>query len=144
MERLATNKELEDRFKWLYEGEDAPEEKEPDDATWGWNNILWDLMEEIERIDEKRATVILQIKEKFGGLRFYVKFREEIDKVDRRIINACISSAESRSFQTCEVCGKYGTRRSGGWIKTLCNEHHKEREENKRKRKEHLDNERSS
>jgi hypothetical protein len=36
-----------------------------------------------------------------------------------------IRAAELRSFETCEICGAHGERRTGGWIKTLCDEHWK-------------------
>lgn len=146
---LKTNKELEERFAWLYNWKDAPENVEYSkwpvqfnkrfqdekykNESWGWNNLLWELMEEIERIDKDKATVIFQIKEKFGGLRFYVGFRKEINDVDRRIINKCISRTENISFSICEVCGNCGKKRSGGWIKTLCDKHHQERKECRRR-----------
>lgn len=63
--------------------------------------------------------VIEQIKEKFGGLRFYV--RNSTDEVGHYI-----SFAEQMSYKTCEICGNPGERRSGNWIKTLCDHHHHE------------------
>jgi len=36
------------------------------------------------------------------------------------------SYAEVLSSKTCEVCGEKGVVRKGGWIKTLCDKHHKE------------------
>lgn len=63
-----------------------------------------------------------QIKEKFGGLRFYA------DKVDD-FCDGVIRMAEAMADITCEVCGKPGERRSGGWIRTLCDEHEAERQE---------------
>ena len=66
-----------------------------------------------------------QIKEKFGGLRFYTR------KHDDRVQDM-ITVAEYLSEMTCEVCGAPGERRGGGWVKTLCDTHHKEREESRR------------
>lgn len=60
-----------------------------------------------------------QVKEKFGGLRFYVDGGDEVS-------NRLISFAESLSVKTCEVCGAPGRQRDGGWIKTLCEHHHEE------------------
>lgn len=57
---------------------------------------------------------IVQIKEKFGGLRFY------IDGGDEQI-HAWISFAESMSYDICEECGtnqNIGT--TSGWIRTIC------------------------
>jgi hypothetical protein len=56
-----------------------------------------------------------QVKEKFGGLRFYMTTGSEemFDLIDK---------AEEESLRTCEVCGKTGSLRSlGGWYMTRCN-----------------------
>lgn len=60
---------------------------------------------------------IVQIKEKFGDLRFYTY--NSTDRVD-----ILIGFAESMSRRTCEECGKPGTLDdTGGWIKTHCEDH---------------------
>lgn len=57
-----------------------------------------------------------QIKEKFGGLRFYTVGSDDY-------IDGLISMAESMSYKICSECGNKAeentTRR--GWIYTLCN-----------------------
>lgn len=58
----------------------------------------------------------LQIKEKFGTLRVY------LDHADDRIM-ALMDMAERLSEVTCEQCGEPGELRTGGWLKTLCDEH---------------------
>lgn len=58
----------------------------------------------------------IQIKEKFGVLRVY------LDHADERIV-ALTDTAETLSKTTCEECGAPGQLRSGGWLKTLCDEH---------------------
>jgi len=62
------------------------------------------------RLPHPRAS---QVKEKFGGLRFYMTCgTDEIyDLTDK---------AEALSYKTCEECGKPGEERHGGWIRTLC------------------------
>jgi hypothetical protein len=62
---------------------------------------------------------VLQVKEKFGGLRFYSNFSDEA-------ISHVIRDAEAESLKTCEVCGKPGKPNRGGWIKTCCAEHRPE------------------
>lgn len=57
-----------------------------------------------------------QIKEKFGGLRFYYQGGDDH-------ISGMVTMAESWTGRTCETCGNRGERRSGGWIRTLCDEH---------------------
>ena len=71
-----------------------------------------------EDFDEEHQVVAAQVKEKFGGLRFY------IDGGDDWVYGA-ISMAESMSYRTCEVCGAPGKTRGGAWIRTTCDEHTK-------------------
>ena len=66
-----------------------------------------------EEFDELHQPVAAQVKEKFGGLRFYV---DNCDEYTSGVINL----AESLSYRTCEQCGNKGMIRKGGWIKTLC------------------------
>jgi hypothetical protein len=57
-----------------------------------------------------------QVKEKFGGLRFYVGSATEA-------VHARIAQAEGESYRTCDECGKPGRLRGGGWLRTRCDEH---------------------
>lgn len=66
--------------------------------------------------------VVAQIKEKFGGLRFYY------DGGDDRVYGM-VRMAEAWASHSCETCGAPGTSRSGGWIKTLCDQHEAERQQ---------------
>lgn len=68
-----------------------------------------------------------QVKEKFGTLRFYYTGGDEY-------IHGMVTLAEAMSGVTCEECGKPGKQRKGGWIVTLCDEHAKERDEQRAKR----------
>jgi len=62
---------------------------------------------------------IYQIKEKFGGLRFYVDGTTELlDFIDEM---------EAKSLTICEHCGKPGKPRYGGWVLTMCDECYKSR-----------------
>jgi hypothetical protein len=74
-------------------------------------------LEEGASVPENIQPVAAQVKEKFGGLRFYV------DGGDR-VTDGMIALVETLSTSVCEDCGHPGTRRSGGWIRTLCDEHH--------------------
>ena len=59
--------------------------------------------------------MILQIKEKFGGLRFYIGCgtQEMFDLIE---------DAEDKSITICEECGRPGTLRNGGWLVTRCDD----------------------
>ena len=88
----------------------------------GWLDIIWDLSSKLEPliqkfIDENQDTELYpkaaQVKEKYGGLRVYMtRGTDEIYDL--------IEEAEALSYKTCEVCGKPGEERPGGWIHTLC------------------------
>lgn len=71
--------------------------------------------------EEMDFPVVQQVKEKFGTMRVYVKGWD--DRVED-----IIRFAESMSAVTCERCGNVGELRGGGWVKTLCDEHEKERQ----------------
>lgn len=70
------------------------------------------------RADNKpRDFKINQIKEKFGGLRFYTQGGDEY-------IEGAIDMAEELAARTCEETGKPGQlyRKPSGWLVTLCAE----------------------
>ena len=103
----------------------------------GWWPILESLCGNIQsHIDwwnknhEKHPVVeqvtINQIKEKFGGLRFYYTGGDDT-------IAGMVTMAESWAGHSCEDCGAPGTRRSGGWVRTLCDAHEAAREEERAK-----------
>ena len=65
--------------------------------------------------DEKALQVVAsQIKEKFGGLRFYYSGGDDT-------IGGMVQMAESLSYKICERCGDGGkTISSNGWYSTRC------------------------
>jgi hypothetical protein len=73
--------------------------------------------EELKDIPEVVPQVVaVQVKEKFGALRFY------IDGGDEQI-HGMIRMAESMSAVTCETCGSPGRQRGKDWIYTACDDH---------------------
>ena len=72
--------------------------------------------------DKILQVTVAQIKEKFGGLRFYYDGGDEH-------INGMVRMAEAWADASCEECGSPGKRRDGGWIKTLCDTHEAERQQ---------------
>ena len=95
----------------------------------GWWPIIEALCGQIQHhIDWKNKqsevvtqVTVAQIKEKFGGLRFYYDGGDEQ-------IRGMVSMAESWAARSCEECGAPGKSREGGWIKTLCDHHEAERQ----------------
>lgn len=85
----------------------------------GWLPLIEDLIVELLTLGWDKDCH--QIKEKFGGLRFYIGgTTPEIDDA--------ITRAERESMRTCETCGRKGVLRTGGWLQTLCDEHAQGRE----------------
>jgi len=82
-------------------------------------------------IDPLATFEIYQIKEKFGGLRFYWGTEVASEEISR--ISGAVDLAESLSTCFCETCGsntEVATRCSDGknWIRTLCREHRQQDE----------------
>lgn len=105
-------------------------------AGLGWWPALEDCFGEITGILNGYQGLVFnaaQIKEKFGGLRFYYDLQradgstitDELLKEARLKINEAIGTAERVAGQACETCGQPGKRRDGSWIRTLCDEHAK-------------------
>jgi hypothetical protein len=88
----------------------------------GWFWLLDNLMESIYKYQKyntnqegnKEFIKIQQIKEKFGGLRFYISGGNST-------IHGMIWLAEALSYKTCEDCGTTeGVGMTQGWIKVCC------------------------
>lgn len=82
----------------------------------GWFELIKELCEKLEALDLKDFRV-LQVKEKYGGLRFYTG-GVELEKADE--VDRLINEAEAKSLTVCEECGKPGKPNGRGWIKTQC------------------------
>jgi len=96
------------------------------DCNDGWYQLIYDLSSKLEPLIKmylETATKeeaeyyprAMQVKEKFGTLRFYMtSATDEMYKL--------IQEAEDKSGEICETCGKPGKCRNGGWITCLCDE----------------------
>lgn len=82
----------------------------------GWFDIVYDLSKKLTEIAPDCRAV--QVKEKFGGLRFYTGgIKNEI----RSTVYDLIDEAERMSYNTCEKCGSTdNVTQTEGWIYTLC------------------------
>ena len=82
----------------------------------GWYPLIQELIDRLNKEFPNEEIVVLQIKEKYAGLRFYVgSCSEEVYKL--------ISFYEEISYHVCEHCSAFWTakeRVKGGWYKTLC------------------------
>jgi len=62
---------------------------------------------------------VMQIKEKFGSMRFYIAPLEGGQEYYDRIYTV-VTMAEGLSFCTCESCGRPGFPRDQRWVKVYC------------------------
>jgi hypothetical protein len=88
-------------------------------VLYGTKTVTQEAIDEAKaKLDEEtlRVPVAVQVKEKFGGLRFYVQ--AATDKHYNYI-----SFAESMSYRTCEECGAPGKTYTDGWHRTMCDIH---------------------
>ena len=89
------------------------------DVQAGWIPLLITLHNSIAIIEPNYK--IFQIKEKFGGLRYYIDYPSDISKEAKEIIFNLIHSAEQQSFTICEICGQQGElSKTNYWFKTRC------------------------
>ncbi len=81
----------------------------------GWFDLIWQLCLDIEKAKPTDDFIVVQVKEKFGGLRFYV------DSATDEVFNI-INKAEEQSYKVCEFCGTKEDVKiiKGGWLKSLC------------------------
>lgn len=84
----------------------------------GWYKLIYELVHEIRINDLKKGdwiTKATQVKEKFGGLRFYVTGTSDKNW-------SLIRNAEQKSYAVCEETGsevEVGTWNTG-WVRTMC------------------------
>jgi len=96
------------------------------DEWWGFevpDTWMWIIEEYLKKtqwdVDKNRLEIkILQIKEKFGGLRIYTQVMNDGDCLDEANIAYC----EALADHTCAKCGimHRDTKPTKGWITYLC------------------------
>jgi Zn finger protein HypA/HybF involved in hydrogenase expression len=83
----------------------------------GWYWLLDNLCKELQHnidVNNQPQIVAAQVKEKFGGLRFYVNAGTDEQY-------GAIHFAEMLSYSICETCGTTeGVKQTKGWINSLC------------------------
>ena len=96
----------------------------------GWFKLVRGLSAKLEAINrtvpEDEQIHAMQVKEKFGTLRFYTNWSNEK-------ASDLIDAAEKKSARICETCGRPGKLRGTGWLTTLCSKCWKKSQEAKGK-----------
>jgi len=99
------------------------------DCGDGWYKLIYDLclsLREMLKENPIEGFMVVQVKEKFGGLRFYIGAgsKEIFDRINK---------AEQESYHICEFCGGVGKVRNDlVWIRTLCDKCYNDYKRNKK------------
>ncbi len=102
------------------------------DCGPGWYHLIYDLSIKIEKILQEKAKIpiilenegnfemfAIQIKEKYGTLRFYMSYENEE-------ITELIREAKASSSQTCDNCGGSAKMRGTTWLEVKCDKCYQE------------------
>lgn len=90
----------------------------------GWHDLIDDLSRKISEAADRfphRSVTVVQIKEKFGGLRYYLNY-EDMNDDSIHVIEKIVRDTESKSYKICEDCSGEADICSPKhyWMKTLC------------------------
>lgn len=106
-------KQLFDRYPAIFEREQSIA------CGDGWYILIDTLCDRLQWSTTEAGTpqvIARQVKEKFGGLRFYVHERSDLQE-------GMIRLAEAMSYRICDVCGSYGELRGPVIARTRCDKH---------------------
>lgn len=98
----------------------------PEDPYWcvlpeGWTDIVCKMNEHLEALEPDY--ILHQVKEKFGGLRYYTHTPNRPNDRDD-LFHIIVSYYETLSFTICDQCGEHGTRWiKDGYVRTRCRDH---------------------
>ena len=86
----------------------------------GWSSLVRACHAELLSLDPNY--VVLQVKEKFGGLRYYYATTHEPNDLNSELMRDVVARYERLSLSVCESCGELGELAKGksGWWKTSC------------------------
>ena len=90
-----------------------------DECPVGWEKIVEEALTELSKLELPEDFKVVQINEKFGGLRIYEEAAGDL----RHEVWDIIVVAEQKAFKTCQDCGgteNVTTKGRPNWITTLC------------------------
>ena len=121
--RAELQQQLYDKYPRIF----APKSRDPRKScmVWGiecgdgWFSLLDSLCRFLQYYTDNNKVeqvVAQQVKEKFGGLRFYYSGGNDF-------VPGAVCMAETLSESTCEECGAPGRIEGEGWLTALCDTH---------------------
>jgi transcription initiation factor IIE alpha subunit len=131
---MKTSLEIIQEFSYMFKYDDFPFE-----CDTGWNELIYNCLKEMAKVDKEKFIDIVEIKEKYGWLRLYWHYNDfEVNgeiiepplKDSTKIydkISKIVAKYEEKTLHTCEIDGEKGKlHHKGTWYKTLCKECAKE------------------
>jgi hypothetical protein len=93
---------------------------ELDEMPDGWRirfgaEMVEEISQELKKYNFENEYRIMQIKEKWGGLRWYDNGYPRASKID-----LIIYKYEDLSYKTCIICGKPAIYQTTGWVSPYC------------------------
>ena len=90
----------------------------------GWAGLIDEIFDVKESLNLTNVRIV-QVKEKFAGLRVYIDNYALTEKENAPLyqFERVLQDVERQSCKICEMCGKPGARRGSGWYYTSCDEH---------------------
>jgi hypothetical protein len=95
----------------------------------GWWGVMREIRDELDKMSAMYPEFefkILQVKEKFGGLRVYCRTIGDdgpLKDIATQALFNIIQEKTGKADKLCDVCGEPGKRRPSGWIVTRCDKH---------------------
>lgn len=99
---------------WSFTGQPATVPDVLNCVGSGWHAVVTKLIDDLFELGWDGQ--LAQIKEKFGGLRFYIEQGDEA-------VWTRIEQAEKECDKICDACGKPGKLTGAGWWAVRCDEH---------------------
>lgn len=92
------------------------------ECSEGWYPLIDKLSERLEEVNNSLGDGYIhaaQVKNKFGGLRFYID-TENVSTADYNMVQSFIDEAESLSYSTCELCSDAIDKKNITRYKSIC------------------------
>jgi len=92
------------------------------ECSSGWFPLINKLSERLEEVNNSLRDGYIhasQVKNKFGGLRFYID-TEGVSSANYDMIQSFIAEAESLSYVTCELCSDTIDKKNVTRYKSIC------------------------
>lgn len=135
-EQQAQYKKLIQRYPFFGSDNDLDDKAHLFEIPYGWLHVIEDLLAHVDVViarHENIEFIFTQLKEKFGGGRFYYSLYNKLEDEEAiddlfdalsDVVASVVDNYEDLAGYTCQVCGAPGfTEHIKVWTYTLCKAH---------------------